>query len=203
MFFALLACATSYTLPDSGATCVHALVTDIDETLTTLDSEYVDQMLDPAHDPAMRPDANTLMHAYADLGYGIFYVTARGDDVSLADGTSARDATENWLAAHDFPTDDGHVFLYDGLAVTGEDTRTYKAGVLAALADDGWTFDYGYGNATTDIEAWQDGGIADENIFLVGKLAGDMGVEPITDEDAYTEHMAAQMPNVPAIEGCR
>lgn len=198
----LLACDAPNAEPKPTQTCTHALVTDIDETLTTLDSEYAKQIVDPSHDPEMRPDANTLMHAYADLGYGIFYVTARGDDVSLSDGTPARDATIDWLTAHDFPLADDHVFLFDGLTVSGEDTRAYKADVLATLADDGWEFDYGYGNATTDIEAWQDGGIADDHIFLVGKLAGEMGVEPVPTEDAYTAHMATQMPNVSAVEGC-
>src|SRR4051812_10555050 len=38
-----------------------AVVTDIDETLTTDDNEFLYQIADPSYDPAMRPDADTLM----------------------------------------------------------------------------------------------------------------------------------------------
>lgn len=175
------------------------VVTDIDETLTTLDSEFLQQLADPSHDPEMRPDANTLMQAYFDLGYRIIYLTARGDDLLLLDGTSATDATTNWLSDHGFPFEPDDVFLADGWFST--DPGAYKAGVIADLVGQGRTVEWAYGNATTDMEGYQDGGtIANDHVFLVGSLsdtAGDYGVNPISDDDAYTNHFASFMSSVP------
>lgn len=167
-----------------------AIATDIDETLTTDDLEWIHQIADPDHDPEMRPDANTLMQGWYNRGYRVVYITARGEDLSLVDGTSSRDATDAWLDAHSFPFSDGDVYLADGLGAFGDDAVDYKAGVLADLAADGLSVRYAYGNADTDIEAFQAAGIADDHIFLVGALAGTMGVEGIPDEDAYTAHIA-------------
>ncbi len=64
--------------PAVSDTTTTLLVTDIDETLTTLDSEFLAQLADPTYVPEMRPDANTLMQGYYALGYRILYVTARG-----------------------------------------------------------------------------------------------------------------------------
>ena len=177
----------------SGVECAAtsaAIVTDIDETLTTDDLEWVKQILDPDHDPEARPDADTLMNGWADRGYTVVYVTARGEDAALVDGTSARDATVAWLAAHDFPYTDANVYLADGIGAFGEDAVDYKAGVLDGLTAAGTDVVWAYGNAETDIEAFQAGGVPDDHIFLVGDLAGTMGVEPITNEDAYTNHVA-------------
>ena len=158
---------------------MQAVFTDIDETLTTADQEWIDQLLDASHDPAMRPDAEGVMGAYADLGYGVFYVTARGDGATLDDGRTAREATLDWLEDHGFPVSDDRVFLAEGPA-----------------ADQGWEAAWAYGNAETDIEAFIEAGIAADRTFLVGELAGTMGVQPLPDEEAYTEHLADHLPTV-------
>jgi phosphatidate phosphatase PAH1 len=163
------------------------VVTDIDETLTTDDLEFVYQVADPDHDPEMRPDANTLLNGVASRGYTVVYLTGRGEGLSLLDGTSARDATEAWLDFHGFPWDDANVFLADtNFGLSGEEAHTYKTGVLTALAADGWPLEWGFGNAEADIEAYQDAGIPDTQIFLVGDLAGTMAVGAIPNEDAYS-----------------
>ena len=75
----LLACTSEAPL-DSGPCLSHrAVVTDIDETLTTSDDEWLSQMGDAEHDPAMRPAANELIQAYADAGYEIVYITVDDD----------------------------------------------------------------------------------------------------------------------------
>ena len=187
---------------DSGCPAVTdktraAIVTDIDETLTTDDNEFLTQLYDPTHDPAMRPDANTLMQAWSTLGYRIFYVTARGDALFLLDGTPARTATTDWLADHDFPFLEQDVFLVDGLGEFGGGAADYKTGVLEDLRGYGFDLIYAYGNADTDITAYKNVNIADDHIFLVGDLAGTLGVEGISDTDAYTAHLAAFMSGVP------
>jgi phosphatidate phosphatase PAH1 len=181
-----------------SAACVppFAVATDIDETLTLSDGEWLDQLADPTCDPALRPDADTLMRAYAERGYTILYVTARGEEVELSDGRSAREATEDWLLAHDFPLVEGALYLAEGYGVTGESAVTYKAGVIDDRTASGWTTAWAYGNADSDILAFQAAGIPDDHIFLVGELAGTMGVEPIPGEEAYTSHLDSQLPNI-------
>jgi len=176
------------------------VVTDIDETLTTDDLEFVYQVADPDHDPEMRPDADTLFRGFADRGYTVIYLTGRGEQLTLIDGTSARDATEAWLDAHGFPWDDANVFLADtNLGLSGEDAHVYKAGVLADLSAAGWPLDWGFGNAEADIEAYEDAGMAHDHINLVGDLAGSMDVEAIPNDDAYS---AFTPPFLDALPSC-
>lgn len=177
-----------------------AIVTDIDETLTTDDLEWLYQIADADHDPEMRPDADTLMQGWHALGYRIFYVTARGEGSSLLDGTPAREATTGWLDAHGFPYAEEDVFLADDYGALGSAAATYKTEVLAGIQDAGVRVDWAYGNAETDVTAYQAGGIPDDHIFLVGDLAGEYGVAPIPNEDAYTEHLADFLPGVGCAE---
>jgi len=173
-----------------------AVVTDIDETLTTQDGEYLQQFTDPTHDPAERPDAAELMHAYADLGYTIIYITARAANLDLPDGRSATEATLDWLEGHDFPFAPEDLYLAETTGI-GSATVEYKAGVLADREADGWSFAYAYGNADTDIDAFREGGISDEVIFHVGRTAGEIdGVETIPIDEAFTQHMADHMASV-------
>jgi hypothetical protein len=46
-----------------------------------------------------------------------------------------------------------------------------------------------YGNAESDIQAYHD--VAIPTIWLVGALAGTMGVDGIPDDEAYEAHLAA------------
>ncbi|NCG20014.1 MAG: hypothetical protein GWP91_13485 [Rhodobacterales bacterium] len=191
----ITACGGSVDAADSASAnglpaCAHLVVTDIDETLTTSDGEYLAQLADPTHDPALRPQAAELIQAYTDKGYTVFYITARGQDVNLGDGRTGTQAAEDWLIAHGFPYEEGRLYLAPGIGVQGEDAVSYKADVVNELTAAGWTADWGYGNATSDIEAFQKGGIADDHLFLVGELAGTMGVNSITDEEAYAQHIA-------------
>jgi hypothetical protein len=174
-----------------------AVVTDIDATLTTSDLEWVYQIALPTYDAEMRPDANVLVQDYAALGYEVFYITARGEGLSLLDGTSARDATGQWLTDHGFPFEDENLFLSDGFGTWGSSAASYKIGILEGLEALGWRFIYAYGNADTDIEAFLGIDMAPENVFLVGDLAGTLGVSPVTDDDAYTQHIIDHMPDVP------
>jgi hypothetical protein len=174
-----------------------AVVSDIDSTLTTSDTEWLLQIAVPSHDAAMRPDANVLFQDYAALGYEVFYITARGSGLSLLDGTSARDATAQWLVDHGFPYNPDHLFLADGLGAWGSSAADYKTGILNGQIDLGFRFIYAYGNSDTDIEAFLNVGMAPENVFLVGDLAGGLGVSGVTNADAYTQHVADHMPAVP------
>ena len=181
-----------------SAACVPpmSVVADIDETLTVSDGEWISQLSDPTHDPALRPDADALLRAYADLGYRVVYITARGEDIALTDGRTARQATEDWLVAHGFPLQPGDLFLAEGYGAVGDTAVAYKSGVLAGLRAADQPAEWAYGNADTDTLAWQQGGVANDHIFLVGERAGTMGVVGVTDDEAYTTHMASQLPAV-------
>ncbi len=173
-----------------------AVVTDIDETLTTSDEEWLTQIALPWTDPEMRQQANLVMDEYFARGYRVLYLSARGEDLRLLDGRSARRATEDWLTAHRFPYRSEDVFLAPGVGALFE-AADYKTAVLRGLAADGWTILYAYGNADTDIEAYQAFGIPDDRIFLVGELAGRFGVVPITDAQAYDQHYPRVVKSLP------
>jgi len=182
---------------DTGPRCAVAVVTDIDATLTLSDGEFISQLADPTYEPVMRPEASALFTDYADLGYAVFYVTARGEAVQLTDGRTAREATADWLIAKGFPFVSSRLFLSEGVGAFGTAAVEYKSGVLAARQATGWTFEWAYGDKDTDTLAWQAGGLADDRIWLVGDLAGEMGVNGIPDADAYATHRQTHLPHVP------
>lgn len=164
------------------------VVTDIDETLTTSDNEWLTQIALPGHDPEMRPSANDLMAAWEARGYRVIYLSARGEGLRLLDGTTARDATYAWLDAHHFPYRRRDVYLADGVGAI-LDADTYKADVLAQLQDEGFELVWAYGNADTDITAYKDAGIPNDHQWLVGDLAGQFRVNPIPTRKAYRDHI--------------
>ena len=184
--------ASTPTAAVSPTPCSHwALVTDIDETLTTSDNEFATQLLNPSHDPAMRPEAELLMQDYAALGFEVVYVTARGENITLLDGRSARQATNDWLVNHGFPA--GPLYLAQGLGAFGQAAIDYKTEVITTLQAEGTQFEWAYGNAESDIAAFQNSNIPDDHIFLVGALAGTLGVQPVPDEEAFVAHRATHL----------
>lgn len=177
-----------------------AIVTDIDETLTTSDTEWLAQLMDPTHDPEMRPDASELMRGYDDLGYTVYYITARGESLDLSDGTTARDATRAWLEAHGFPVRDGTLFLASGNGALGDAAVDYKAETIESLELAGWPIQWAYGNSDTDIEAFQQAGIPDARIFAVGDDCDELDGLDIPDEDAFVVHAQEHLPTVAEAE---
>jgi hypothetical protein len=164
------------------------VVTDIDETLTTSDNEWLTQIAIPGTDPAMRPAANRLMQDWEARGYRIIYLTARGEGLRLLDGQTAREATVAWLRDHDFPFRPRDVFLADGVGALFGEAEDYKTQVLNQLKRDGFELSFAYGNADTDIWAFQNAGIADDHQWLVGDLAGTMRANPLPSRLAFRAH---------------
>lgn len=194
--------------PDGGSStggevCVDvlpAIVTDIDATLTTSDNEFLLQLADGNYDPAERDGAAEMINAYADLGYRVMYLTARSETlVSITTLENARELTERWLMEHGFPLDpDTTVVVLSPNLVVGPATATYKTEQIAALQDEGWRFDYAYGNADTDITGYADAGIALDETFIIGPQGG-MGGTVAIPEDDWVAHTAEQIPLVPAV----
>ncbi len=174
-----------------------AIVTDIDETLTLSDEEFLQQLQDGTYDPVMRDGASDLIQGYADRGYRILYLTARSESLTLAGtGEPSRDATERWLEEHDFPVDaeTTEVVLADSV-VLGSAAADYKSDALATREDGGWSFEYAYGNAETDIAAYEATMIDKTQTFIIGEHAGEMDTVAIEGE-GWVEHATDYLPMV-------
>ena len=158
---------------------VHALVTDVDGTLTTSDWELFKDVIFGAS-ATMYPDANTMIQAWFQKDYRIIYLTGRPQLVNRY--------TRTWLASHDFPL--GTLHLTEGLTqlpptVDGE--QKFKSDFLTGVQQaTGVLLRAGYGNATTDVGAYEAVGLAKTDIWIIGTNAGYDGTQPVAD---YTSHL--------------
>lgn len=177
-----------------------AIVTDIDATLTTSDTEFILQIADGTYDPAEREGAHELITAYADLGYRIMYLTARSEDIVLVGtGETAREATERWLLEHGFPNDPATTtVVLAPMFVIDDAAAEYKTGALMEQQAAGWRFDYAYGNAVSDIDAYAAAGIDPLATFIITENGG-MGGTVAVPGEGWVEHTAAHIPTVPAV----
>jgi len=171
-------CAPHYTwLLEPGSPFILA---DIDGTLTLSDEELFMQVNDAAYDPLLKGAAVELMQAWASKGYTVVYMTARPHVL--------RNETRAWLATHDFPA--GPLISSNSLAV-GSSALEYKSAWGSRLLSDfGWSPVAFYGNADTDIGAYEAAGVPKDITFIIGELAGTEGTVAIEDDD-YTAHIAA------------
>lgn len=151
------------------------VVTDIDGTLTLSDNELIKQLGNPSYDPVENTGASELGNAWNDKGYPFVGVTARPH--------SLRTLTQSWLATHTLPT--APLVSADAFA---KDARVFKAEALQAMLDDGWQIVAAYGNAITDIQAYDDVGIDKTVTFIIGEKAGQKDTVAIPDND-YTDHI--------------
>lgn len=175
----------------------HSIVADIDETLTTSDGEFILQLVDSTHDPEEREGASEMIQAYHDLGYSIVYLTARAYNQSSSDEAMipAEDLTRDWLEAHGFPVDENTRLEMSDTFVFGASAAQYKTERLGELQDEGVMFEYAYGNAGSDITAYDNVGIPKEVTFIIGESAGDEGTVAIEGE-GWVDHIAAHLPSV-------
>ena len=170
-------CAPHYTwLLDPGTPFI---ITDIDGTLTLSDEELFMEIADGSYDPLMKGAAIELMQAWAAKGYAIVYMTARPHIL--------RAETRAWLDRHGYPA--GPLISANSLAV-GASAEEYKtAWGNRLISEFGWTPVAAYGNADTDIGAYENAGIAKDITFTIGELAGTEGTVAIENDD-YTAHIA-------------
>jgi LNS2-like protein (lipin/Ned1/Smp2) len=153
------------------------VVTDIDGTMTLSDNEEFMQIGDESYTPVQMGAANTLMQTWGMKGYPIVYLTARPDVF--------RNETRNWLRDLGFPI--GPLVT----AATVEDAAIYKTLWLNRMIQSfGWVAVAAYGNADTDITAYENAGIPKSETFIVGPLAGQRGTTPIDNMD-FTAHIAS------------
>lgn len=175
-------CAEHYSLMLPPGSKV--VVTDIDGTLTTDDQQNLMQIPDATYVPLMMGHANAMLQAWDAKGYPVIYLTARPH--------VERVESRVWLRDEMFPT--GPLIT----ATDVEEPAAYKTLWLNRMITDlGWTVVAAYGNAQTDVDAYNNVGIPKADTFIVGPLAGTGGTQPIDGMDfaAHTASFVAAQPN--------
>lgn len=161
--------ATLWVLPAG----THVTVTDIDGTLTTKDTELWKQLFDGSYVPAAYPSAAALTRAHAARNQVVIYLTGRPSWVI--------DQTRSWLTSGGFAA--GPVHLADSnldILPIDSSVGAYKERWLEELEDFGYTVDVAYGNATTDIHAYTDAGVAHARQWIIGPNAGAEGTHAVS-----------------------
>ena len=149
-----------------------AIVSDIDATLTTNDSEVFRQILDGTYVPETYPNAVELTKAHEARGYLVFYMTGRPYWLS--------NQTRGYLAGRGFSV--GPLRVADSntdILPTEGSVGTYKLANLQALMTAGLEIEFAYGNATTDIYAYLGAGIPADRVWIIGSHAGEQGTHPV------------------------
>ncbi|HYD81051.1 MAG TPA: hypothetical protein VEC06_14690 [Paucimonas sp.] len=154
-----------------------AVLFDIDGTLTINDFEaYADYVGIKTATPYYY--APEVVNAYRQKGYQIIYLTARPYWVTK-DGREWLNIQKiNQWHYHSNPYGDGPI---------PPDTQAFKTDYVRYLRNVvGLNIVRAYGNATTDIAAYADGGIPKAETYIIGPNAGASGTQPIHGE--YGSH---------------
>jgi phosphatidate phosphatase PAH1 len=167
----------------------HVVVSDVDATLTTNDSEVFRQILDGSYIPMTYPNAVELTAAHERRGHIVIYLTGRPYWLS--------DRTRGYLEARDVSL--GPLRLADSnsdILPTEGSVGAYKRAKLAAFLDAGLVIDFAYGNATTDISSYLGAGIAADRVWIIGPHAGEQGTHAIAGDWAARVAEVDALPTV-------
>ncbi len=149
---------------------------DIDGTLTINDFEaYADYVgIKTAQAYGYAPE---VVKAYKAKGYQIVYLTARPYWVTK----DARD----WFSAYGLQDWHYRSNPYSGGPIP-PNTQQHKTDYVKYLRKQvGLDIVRAYGNATTDIAAYADGGLPKAETYIIGEHAGKEGTQAITGDYAY------------------
>ncbi|HEY2899823.1 MAG TPA: phosphatidylinositol transfer protein [Polyangia bacterium] len=124
-------------------------VADVDGTLTTSENAQAIALFTGAP-PDANQDAAQALTLLAQKGYRPFYLTARPEWLSVT--------THDWLAGKGFPPGIVHTTLTSGGA-SGAAAGTFKTDDLKLLAAKGMIPAFGFGNTSTDADAYNSAGI--------------------------------------------
>jgi phosphatidate phosphatase PAH1 len=176
------------------------MIFDIDGTLTTDDLELVgDVMADlfgpilaGDYVPAARAGAVEITRLRRDTqGYVLVYLTGRPYLMT--------ELSRGWLEELGFAP--GSLHLCDDMADTlpsDDAVGDYKAGYLGELLSAGLVIEAAYGNASTDVYAYDRAGVPLERTFILGENGGAGGTADLGDDylghlpDARLEPAASQ-----------
>lgn len=168
-----------------------AVLFDIDGTLTINDFEayadYVGVKTATAYSYAPQ-----VVNAYRQKGYQVIFLTGRPYWVT-------KDGLE-WLKIQDMGQWHYHSNPY-GDGPIPPNTQQFKTDYVRYLRDTvGLNIVRAYGNATTDIAAYADGGIPKAQTFIIGPNAGASGTQAIQGD--YTAHYSFVVEPTP-VASCR
>jgi hypothetical protein len=179
------AVASLWVLPDE----THVVVTDIDGTLTTSDGELFQQILTGSHVPEAYEGAADLTYAHDSIDHVVVYLTGRPYWLLSI--------TRTWLDALGFAPGPVHAATTNAdILPIDASVGDYKADWLRGLVADGLLVDLAYGNATTDIYAYGEAGIAAEDTWIIGAHAGEAGTHAVADTWAPRADEVAASPPV-------
>jgi hypothetical protein len=161
------------------------MVFDIDGTLTWHDGELFSELLagliGGSYVPRPRPGAIELTQLRSrEQGYELIYLTGRPYLLT--------DITRRWLRQLGFAPGTVHVVdaVHDAMP-TEAAVGTYKAVYLRGLGERRFVLHSAYGNATTDIHAYEQAGIAKSRTFIVGPHGGER--DTVDLGDSYLPHL--------------
>lgn len=160
------------------------VVTDIDGTLTTGDSELladlISELLGGGFVPDERLGAFDAMWARTDQGYPLVYLTGRP--------YTLRDLTLGWLDDLGYPKGTLQLAPSNADILPNNDSvGAYKAAYLEGLAAQGFELTWAYGNAETDIFGYLEAGIAPEHAYILGAFGGVDGTTALGED--YLDHL--------------
>ncbi len=148
----------------------HVVITDVDGTMTTADTELFQELLDGDYVPTAYPDAQALTHAHVARGHVVIYLTGRPYWLLAI--------TRGWLTNRGFAP--GPVHVTDSntdILPTEGSVGAFKTSWLEGLVAQGYEIDLAYGNATTDIYAYNNLGLES---WIIGPHAGEAGTHAVT-----------------------
>lgn len=161
-----------------------AIVFDIDGTLTLSDFEMLKEFLKIAT-ASPYSYAKELVEFYRDKNYQLIFLTARPYWMTRATRHWLENIIENpaWVL-HTKKSLFGDEVKADPLK-----TEKYKADYLKTLIDKGIIIKRAYGNAKTDIGAYEKVGVNKKDTYIIGPNAGDKDTQPIHG-DYYAHYQA-------------
>jgi phosphatidate phosphatase PAH1 len=160
------------------------VVTDIDGTLTLSDNELVLQLADSTYVPKLMGAADQLTQAWAAKGYPIIYLTARQHGL--------RAETRGWLEDLGFA---GGPMITANAAGPADAYKTIWMNRI--VQSFGWNVVAAYGNADTDITAYENAQVPKARTFIVGGAGGTRGTVAIPSND-FTSHITSYVAAQPA-----
>lgn len=182
----LTQCYGFLTIVNPEKKCV---VFDIDGTLTTRDFEQVEDYLGIDNADAWAFGSETV-GLYHERGYQVIYLTGRPYWCCKY--------TRRWLRNNAFPETILHLTLSNSDSMPGDPTEEYKTQYLQYLINEvGLDIVAAYGNASTDIAAYNNVGIPKSSTFIIGENAGDEGTVPLYN--SYYDHYLDLQISLPVI----
>jgi len=164
------------------------IVFDIDGTLTTDDlqifqdvlSDFFAPILGGDYVPEAREAAGDIVSLRYSQGFVIVYLTGRPYVLT--------DITRGWLAELGLPPGSVHVTNSNTEVLPTEGSvGTFKLDYLNSLKDAGFILNGAYGNASTDIYAYDGAGVPHDRTWIAGPKGGDGGTVAVGD--GYADHL--------------